>query len=367
MSYTLYLWKMIWPSNLAVLTLSILVLSSKFCQRCAPDGYFGGHRCVGRRRFPYLMFGWLWYLLTLLPVIGSIKLGDAGMADRYSYITLIGPFVARCLGGRRPRGAVDRGPRRCAAAGPRTALALACLRDRDLWPAGTLAGQRHPVHATRLSSDGRATSWPTPVSPAPLIDEGTGRGRGPPASRDGGKDQRPPFPGGPLQPRRLCRASGRENGERRGAWRPSGEPRCSSDAAYFRRGHPVRWRASFICRRGESADGAVAILSEGPWRARAPTRRPFATQDLPRRLAIGRGAEDEALSYSLRTRARAGGAADHGAALEVSRQRRDAFTQQGVPTGPSGHLRGGRPAHARLRPGAQQPRQRLPMLKAPGR
>ena len=46
------------------------------------------------RRFPYLLFGWLWYLITLLPVIGIVKVGEAAMADRYTYITLIGPFVA---------------------------------------------------------------------------------------------------------------------------------------------------------------------------------------------------------------------------------------------------------------------------------
>jgi tetratricopeptide (TPR) repeat protein len=45
------------------------------------------------RRYPFFLFGWLWYLGTLLPVIGLIKIGDFGMADRYTYIPLIGPFI----------------------------------------------------------------------------------------------------------------------------------------------------------------------------------------------------------------------------------------------------------------------------------
>ena len=43
---------------------------------------------------PYSVTGWLWYLGTLVPVIGIIAVGDdLGMADRYAYIPLIGVFV----------------------------------------------------------------------------------------------------------------------------------------------------------------------------------------------------------------------------------------------------------------------------------
>ena len=42
---------------------------------------------------PYLLAGWLWYLITLLPVIGIIQVGRQSMADRYTYIPLIGLFV----------------------------------------------------------------------------------------------------------------------------------------------------------------------------------------------------------------------------------------------------------------------------------
>lgn len=46
------------------------------------------------RRRPYLIVGWLWYLGTALPVIGLVQIGDQQMADRYTYVPLIGCFVA---------------------------------------------------------------------------------------------------------------------------------------------------------------------------------------------------------------------------------------------------------------------------------
>jgi len=46
------------------------------------------------KRAPYLPFGWLWYLGTLVPVIGLVQVGDQAMADRYTYVPLIGIFIA---------------------------------------------------------------------------------------------------------------------------------------------------------------------------------------------------------------------------------------------------------------------------------
>jgi tetratricopeptide (TPR) repeat protein len=46
----------------------------------------------GRSR-PYLPVGWLWYLGTLIPVIGIVQVGSQAMADRYTYIPLIGLFI----------------------------------------------------------------------------------------------------------------------------------------------------------------------------------------------------------------------------------------------------------------------------------
>jgi tetratricopeptide (TPR) repeat protein len=51
------------------------------------------------RRRPYLLVGWLWYLGTLVPVIGLVQvLGGYLMADRYTYVPLIGPFIMLAWG-----------------------------------------------------------------------------------------------------------------------------------------------------------------------------------------------------------------------------------------------------------------------------
>jgi protein O-mannosyl-transferase len=46
----------------------------------------------------YLLMGWLWFLGTLVPVIGLVQVGDQAMADRYAYIPLIGIFVMMVWG-----------------------------------------------------------------------------------------------------------------------------------------------------------------------------------------------------------------------------------------------------------------------------
>ena len=50
------------------------------------------------RKRPYLFVGWFWYLGTLVPVIGLVQVGGQSMADRYTYIPLIGVFIAATWG-----------------------------------------------------------------------------------------------------------------------------------------------------------------------------------------------------------------------------------------------------------------------------
>jgi Tfp pilus assembly protein PilF len=47
-----------------------------------------------RKRFPYALTGWFWYLGTLVPVIGIVQVGSQAFADRYTYIPLIGIMIA---------------------------------------------------------------------------------------------------------------------------------------------------------------------------------------------------------------------------------------------------------------------------------
>jgi tetratricopeptide (TPR) repeat protein len=55
--------------------------------------------CVSQRRTrPYLIMGWLWFLGTMVPVIGIVQVGGQIMADRYFYIPSIGLFIALVFG-----------------------------------------------------------------------------------------------------------------------------------------------------------------------------------------------------------------------------------------------------------------------------
>jgi Flp pilus assembly protein TadD len=105
LSTTAYLRQTFWPSGLAVfyphphgeleangvanpevivsVTLLVLITAAAF---------------VLWRRAPYLITGWCWYLVALLPVIGIVQVGRQGRADRYTYVPLVGIFLALAWG-----------------------------------------------------------------------------------------------------------------------------------------------------------------------------------------------------------------------------------------------------------------------------
>jgi tetratricopeptide (TPR) repeat protein len=94
LSYTSYLWKMFWPAKLAVFypyhdpLPAGWVAASVFLLLLITAGVL-----YLRNRKPYLLTGWFWYLGTLVPVIGIVQAGEQAMADRYTYIPLIGLFI----------------------------------------------------------------------------------------------------------------------------------------------------------------------------------------------------------------------------------------------------------------------------------
>src|SRR5580700_1852215 len=94
-SYALYIWKAFWPTRLALFyphptdTLTGWQLGLAFLFLFSVTALVWNQRSVR----PYLVTGWLWYLGTLVPVIGIVQVGDQAMADRYAYIPLIGIFV----------------------------------------------------------------------------------------------------------------------------------------------------------------------------------------------------------------------------------------------------------------------------------
>ena len=99
-SYTKYLLLAFWPNDLAVFypfpkagipawqiigAASLLIAITAFC-------------FSQRKIRPYLIVGWLWFVGTLVPVIGLVQVGAQTMADRYFYIPSIGLFIALVFG-----------------------------------------------------------------------------------------------------------------------------------------------------------------------------------------------------------------------------------------------------------------------------
>ncbi|HBG05100.1 MAG TPA: hypothetical protein DDY22_05995 [Geobacter sp.] len=84
------------------------------------------------RRHPYLAVGWLWFLITLVPVIGLIQVGRQSMADRYMYIPLIGLCIAVVWGIPALLPAPARRPALLAAAAGAALLAFSALSWQQL-------------------------------------------------------------------------------------------------------------------------------------------------------------------------------------------------------------------------------------------
>jgi tetratricopeptide (TPR) repeat protein len=97
-SYLVYLRKTLWPESLAVfyphprdtlaawegIAAAVLLLAATALL------------LRGSRRRPYLLVGWLWFLGTLVPVIGLVQVGSQALADRYTYLPHVGVFVMAC-------------------------------------------------------------------------------------------------------------------------------------------------------------------------------------------------------------------------------------------------------------------------------
>ncbi len=93
-SYLAYLGKAIWPAGLVPfypyresLPAGIVVASAAGLIALTATAI------AVVRRAPYVTVGWLWYVGTLVPVIGIVQIGGHAMADRFTYVPLIGVFI----------------------------------------------------------------------------------------------------------------------------------------------------------------------------------------------------------------------------------------------------------------------------------
>jgi tetratricopeptide (TPR) repeat protein len=92
-AYGLYLWKMVWPAQLALYPHAIGALPAWQWMLSSAVLIAITVLVVVERGRRYLLVGWLWFLGTLVPVIGLVQVGEYAMADRYAYVSLIGIFI----------------------------------------------------------------------------------------------------------------------------------------------------------------------------------------------------------------------------------------------------------------------------------
>jgi tetratricopeptide (TPR) repeat protein len=99
LSYVKYLWMTIAPHGLAVFYPMPLTFSAwKVVLAALLLAGLTALALLAVRRAPYVTVGWLWYLGTLVPVIGLIQVGGQAMADRYTYLPTIGLFLIAAWG-----------------------------------------------------------------------------------------------------------------------------------------------------------------------------------------------------------------------------------------------------------------------------
>jgi Flp pilus assembly protein TadD len=94
-AYAQYIKKLVWPVDLAAMYPMSRALPDPATLTVAVAVLLAITALAVRvfRRHPYALVGWLWFLGTLVPVIGIVQVGIQSMADRYSYVPFIGLFV----------------------------------------------------------------------------------------------------------------------------------------------------------------------------------------------------------------------------------------------------------------------------------
>jgi tetratricopeptide (TPR) repeat protein len=94
-AYAIYLRDMLMPTRLAAIYPHVEIdLLTQFLPALVVIGGVSVAVFAGRRRFPWLVTGWLWYLVMLVPVIGLVQVGTQSHADRYTYLPSIGLLLA---------------------------------------------------------------------------------------------------------------------------------------------------------------------------------------------------------------------------------------------------------------------------------
>ncbi len=134
-SYVAYLWMFVYPARLAVFYPhpGDALPSWRTVGACLVLGLVSAAALIWRRRHPYLLVGWLWYLGMLVPVIGFVQVGSQAMADRYTYLTQIGLYIAAAWGAMHVAGTSPSRRWICGVAACVVILILSAAASRQVW------------------------------------------------------------------------------------------------------------------------------------------------------------------------------------------------------------------------------------------
>lgn len=160
-SYAAYLGKTVWPSSLAALYPHPGyqpggIPAGQIALAAAVLVAITGVAILLRRSVPAIAVGWCWYLGTLVPVIGLVQVGQQSMADRYTYVPLIGIFCAVVWGLAALAARVRHG--RIAAGAVASAAVIACAvtaRHQAGYWQDSIALFDHAAHVT----EGNWLAW----------------------------------------------------------------------------------------------------------------------------------------------------------------------------------------------------------------
>ena len=100
LGYVMYLWTTMWPANLAAFYPLRDIAAWEVAGAAALLLALTGLVFAVRRTHPYVLVGWLWYLVTVAPVIGLMQAGEQARADRFMYVPIVGLFIVVAWGGR---------------------------------------------------------------------------------------------------------------------------------------------------------------------------------------------------------------------------------------------------------------------------
>jgi tetratricopeptide (TPR) repeat protein len=157
-SYVRYLGKTIWPVDLAIFyPLPTELPAWQVVGSAALLLVVTGIAVWRARRLPWLPVGWFWFLGMLVPVIGLVQVGAQAMADRYTYVPVVGLFLVAAWGGERlaQRWKVER-PFQAAAAVLLLVLSVLTWRQIGTWR-DTETVFRHAIAVTEGNARAHAT------------------------------------------------------------------------------------------------------------------------------------------------------------------------------------------------------------------